>query len=144
MARNASLQEFKAAVLAQCAAKARGAPLPATVVIDVREPMELQQSGAVPCALNIPMGQLEEQLASGGDAFFAKAHGLPQAPDPKATTLFFTCAAGVRSVYAMQIAEAVGFRNTCHYPGGWYGYVKDPLSAEEVAAASSTDDAENP
>jgi rhodanese-related sulfurtransferase len=77
---------------------------PIRILIDVREPAELQATGYIPTAINIP-------ITSSPDAFF-----LPE------TELVFYCKAGVRSRAAARMAAQAEPRfggKLGHFPGSW-------------------------
>ena len=67
------------------------------LVIDVRSPEEFQ-SGRVPNAINIPLGELREQL--------------PAQVKDKNQVLLLQCLSGGRSGIAQQQARAMGYANT--------------------------------
>lgn len=67
------------------------------LVIDVRSPEEFQ-SGCVPNAINIPLGELREQL--------------PAQVKDKNQVLLLHCLSGGRSGIAQQQARAMGYANT--------------------------------
>lgn len=130
LGRDLTLHEYKGILLQGLLTKARGAPPPSTVVIDVREPAELVAEGSVPTALNLPLSGLAHELGATDD-YFQRKHGLKQALSPEYNHLVFMCKGGVRSRKAMLLAEAAGFKAD-HYPGGFNGYSADPLSDAEI------------
>lgn len=67
------------------------------LIIDVRSPEEFQ-SGRVPNAINIPLGELREQL--------------PAQVKDKNQVLLLHCLSGGRSGIAQQQARAMGYANT--------------------------------
>jgi molybdopterin/thiamine biosynthesis adenylyltransferase/rhodanese-related sulfurtransferase len=91
----------------QAADEARRAP--GVVVLDVREPDEYDQ-GALPSALHIPRGHLESQIES-------------KVVD-KSTPLVVYCAGGVRSAFAAQTLQALGYEDVVSVAGG-FGRWKD-------------------
>jgi rhodanese-related sulfurtransferase len=125
------LKELKGIALATLKAAHAHTPRPSTVIVDVREPKELMEDGTIPAAVHIPLGDLDRQLSSHNDAFFQKTHGLPEALNPSKHTLLFSCRSGRRSLTAIDIAEANGFKAS-HYAGGNNGYQKDPLTDADI------------
>jgi molybdopterin/thiamine biosynthesis adenylyltransferase/rhodanese-related sulfurtransferase len=91
----------------QAADDARRAP--GVVVLDVREPDEYDQ-GALPSALHIPRGHLESQIES-------------KVVD-KSTPLVVYCAGGVRSAFAAQTLQVLGYEDVVSMAGG-FGRWKD-------------------
>jgi len=87
-------------------------------VIDVRTPAEVQATGALgDNVYNVPVQVLIEKNAFGMDEEdFEEEFGFakPQMDE----TLVFSCAAGIRSVYACQTAAANGYTNLINYQGG--------------------------
>ncbi len=79
------------------------------LVLDVREPDEYDQ-GALPDALHIPRGHLEAQIE-------AKALDKNQ-------TIVVYCAGGVRSAFAAETLQILGYSNVLSMAGG-YGKWKD-------------------
>jgi molybdopterin/thiamine biosynthesis adenylyltransferase/rhodanese-related sulfurtransferase len=79
------------------------------VVLDVREPDEYDQ-GALPSALHIPRGHLESQIES-------------KVVD-KSTPLVVYCAGGVRSAFAAQTLQVLGYEDVVSMAGG-FGRWKD-------------------
>src|SRR4051812_37118792 len=77
---------------------------PGVVVIDVREPEEYEQ-GALPNALHIPRGHLESNIEN-------------RITDHDAPVLVY-CASGVRSVFAADTMQTLGYTNVVHMAGGF-------------------------
>lgn len=88
------------------------------ILIDVREPGELQSTGRIPGAQNLP-------ISSAADGFFLPADefeerfGFPK-PDPAKDEAIFYCKAGVRSRAATALAQQAGFAaKVGEFPGSW-------------------------
>ena len=77
-------------------------------LIDVREPYEGKEYGSIPTAINIPLEELKEKLAT-------KQFN-------KKEKLIFYCRTGGRSRYATEIASAMGFEHTTNLIGGIYAW----------------------
>ena len=81
-----------------------------TLIVDVREPDERNQNGAIRGAVHAPRGMLE---------FYAD----PASPyhrqefDPARRTLLY-CASGGRSALAVQALQQLGYTNIAHLDGG--------------------------
>ncbi len=73
-------------------------------LLDVREPDEFEQ-GAIPGSIHIPRGQLESNIEN-------------RIPDRDAHILV-VCAGGVRSAFAVQTLEQLGYDNTVSMDGGF-------------------------
>lgn len=76
------------------------------VLVDVREPHEFA-AGRIPGSLSMPLSRFDP-LA------------LPAADGPR---IVFSCAAGVRSLHAIDFARAAGLNVDSHYPGGFRDWV---------------------
>ena len=87
-------------------------------VIDVRTDQEVMMTGKL--AHSIPTLPVQVILQSNVFALdpdeFEEVCGFTK-PDPD-ETLVFTCAAGIRSVYACQAAAAAGYSKLVNYVGG--------------------------
>jgi molybdopterin/thiamine biosynthesis adenylyltransferase/rhodanese-related sulfurtransferase len=77
---------------------------PGTVVLDVREPDEYEQ-GAIPGALHIARGNLESQIEG-------------RVPD-RDTPLVVHCAGGVRSAFAAETLQLLGYYDVVSVAGGF-------------------------
>jgi molybdopterin/thiamine biosynthesis adenylyltransferase/rhodanese-related sulfurtransferase len=77
---------------------------PGVVVLDVREPEEYEQ-GALPNAMHIPRGHLESNIENR-----ITDHDAPVLVD---------CARGVRSVFAADTMQTLGYTNVVHVAGGF-------------------------
>jgi rhodanese-related sulfurtransferase len=92
------------------------------LVVDIREPDELTQSGKIRGAVNAPRGMLE---------FYAD----PASPyhrtefDPTRRTILY-CASGGRSALAVESLKQLGFTNIAHLDGGLKGWT---ASGREVS-----------
>jgi molybdopterin/thiamine biosynthesis adenylyltransferase len=73
-------------------------------LLDVREPDEYEQ-GAIPGSVHIPRGQLESNIEN-------------RVPDRDAK-LVVMCAGGVRSAFAVQTLEQLGYEHTVSMDGGF-------------------------
>lgn len=79
-------------------------------LVDVREAYEFD-SGAIPGSVSMPLSTFDPDALPAG-------------------RVVFSCAAGVRSRRAVDLARAAGLPHDEHYPGGFKGWV---AAGEEVA-----------
>ena len=85
--------------------------------IDVREPSEIQSSGRIPTALNIPIGSSPDFAFLPADEFEDK-YEIPRPDETK--EIVFYCKAGVRSRAAARLAADAGFGGKVgEFPGSW-------------------------
>lgn len=114
----ADIQEFLAA------------PQPDRIIIDVREPAELLETGTIPGSKNIP-------VTTSPDAFFLSPEEFEdkfgfERPG-KADEVVFFCKAGVRSKAAARMAQQAAFGGqTGEYPGSWLDWVKSGGKVQKV------------
>jgi rhodanese-related sulfurtransferase len=95
------------------------------LLVDVREPEELRQSGSLPGAVHAPRGMLE---------FYADPTTAYHRPefDPARRTILY-CASGGRSALATDALQALGYDRVAHLEGGLKAWREAGLtvSAEE-------------
>lgn len=91
---------------------------PEKLLIDVREPNELLETGQIPTSINIPLGQVAEELSENFDKGAFKAKYGRDKPD-KNTEIIFHCKIGRRSQNAAELARTLGYKNTKNYLGSW-------------------------
>uniref|UniRef100_A0ABK9NG78 Rhodanese domain-containing protein n=1 Tax=Glossina morsitans morsitans TaxID=37546 RepID=A0ABK9NG78_GLOMM len=91
---------------------------PEKLLIDVREPNELRETGQIPTSINIPLGVVAQELHPDGDeSTFKVKYGRDK---PKIDTeLIFHCKIGRRSHNAAEIAQQLGYQNVRNYLGSW-------------------------
>ncbi|KEZ40984.1 Uncharacterized protein SAPIO_CDS7004 [Scedosporium apiospermum] len=90
------------------------------LLIDVREPNELQSTGTIPTSLNIP-------ITSHPNAFHLPAEQFrhlfgfekPATDGPDAPELVVFCKAGVRARAAAELARSAGYNKVGDYAGSW-------------------------
>ncbi|KAH8388205.1 hypothetical protein KR093_000298 [Drosophila rubida] len=91
------------------------------LLIDVREPDELKETGQIPSSINIPLGIVSQELAINDELFKAK-YGRDK---PKSDTeIVFHCKIGKRSLKAAEAAAALGFKNVKNYQGSWLDWAE--------------------
>ena len=81
------------------------------VLIDVREPMELEMDGKIEEAQNIPLGELEDRKQE-----VTNLNG----------NIIFFCRSGNRSGKAVEFFKSQGMTNV--YNGGGYGEMQSALN----------------
>jgi len=94
---------------------------PQKLLIDVREPDELKETGQIPSSINIPLGIVGQELAV-SDQVFKSKYGRDK---PKSDTeIVFHCKIGRRSLKAAEAATALGFKNVKNYEGSWLDWAE--------------------
>ena len=96
-------------------------------LIDVREVNEIKNSGAIPNAINIPLGSLETALKfpTNFAQYLPTPSNLPF-PSAENDQLIFTCQSGVRAGRAAGTAQSLGFEKVAVYSGSfsdWYSRI---------------------
>jgi rhodanese-related sulfurtransferase len=86
------------------------------VLVDVREPAELEKEGVIAGAVHAPRGMLE---------FFADPASPYHRPEfePTQRTILY-CASGGRSALAAQTLARLGYTDVAHLDGGVTGWKK--------------------
>jgi thiosulfate:glutathione sulfurtransferase len=83
------------------------------LLIDVREPMEVQTYGSIPTSINIPMNDVAKELSLTPDAFKQK-YGKVISKDKK---IIFYCRSGTRAEFNTKQALDKGYVNATLYKG---------------------------
>ena len=84
---------------------------PDVVFVDVRETVELRESGAIAGAVHAPRGFLE---------FIADPEGPMHLPDlASGKLLILYCGSGGRSALATKTLQDMGIEKVCHIAGGF-------------------------
>jgi len=96
-------------------------PNPNRILIDTREPSELQATGTIPGSLNIP-------ITSKPDSWFISAEEFEdrfgfERPGKEQEVVFY-CRSGVRSRAAAELARQAGWEKVVEYPGSWLDWEK--------------------
>ena len=84
---------------------------PGVLLVDIRDPRELEREGAIPGAFHAPRGMLEFWIDP-ESPYFKPVFG----EDRK---FVFFCAGGMRSVLATKIAQDMGLAPVAHIIGGF-------------------------
>jgi len=97
-------------------------PTPSTILIDTREPAELQTTGTIPNSVNIP-------ITSQPDSFFITPEEFEDRfgfeRPAKDTEVVFYCKAGVRSRAAAELAKQAGWKSVGEYQGSWLDWERN-------------------
>ncbi|KXG53644.1 uncharacterized protein PGRI_006940 [Penicillium griseofulvum] len=94
------------------------------ILIDVREPAELQGTGIIPSAVSIPLASQPDAMYLTPDEFetrFGFAKPDPTESEGEPAQMVFYCKAGVRAKTAAQMAVQAGYdpANIGVYSGSW-------------------------
>lgn len=102
---------------------------PRTVLVDIREPEELDEQGLIAGAYHIPRGLLE---------FCADPASPMHRPelDPERLTILY-CAAGARSALAARTLGELGYRQAAHLDGGIQAWKQAGLPVVGLKAGRS-------
>lgn len=96
---------------------------PDVLLIDIRDPRELERDGAVPGAFHAPRGMLEFWIDP------ESPYHKPVFAEPR--EFIFFCAGGLRSALAGQTARQMGLAKVAHIDGGYGAWKKAGLPTVE-------------
>ncbi|XP_061401105.1 rhodanese domain-containing protein CG4456-like [Musca vetustissima] len=96
---------------------------PEILLIDVREPHELQATGQIPTSINIPLGTVKQVLGPETSAEEFKQKFVREKPSLDSPIVFY-CRSGRRSQEAAETAVALGYTNIKNYKGSWLEWSK--------------------
>lgn len=95
------------------------------LLVDLREPDERAQHGAIPGAMVAPRGMLEF-WADPASSY----HRAEFAPDRR---IIFHCAGGGRSALAADTLQQMGYTNVAHLEGGFNAWKQAGQAVEDAA-----------
>ncbi len=95
------------------------------VLVDLRDPRELEREGKIPGAIHCPRGMLEFWIDP--DSPYHK----PVFAEDKRFVFF--CAGGWRSALAAETATRMGLKPVCHIEGGFKAWKEAGGPVEEAA-----------
>ncbi len=104
----------------QLAAEIEGGAL----VVDIREQVEREQSGAIPGAVHVPRGLLEF-IVDPASPMHRDGFDLDR-------RIVLHCATGGRSALATIAMQDLGFTNVAHLGPGFTGWAADGRPVEEI------------
>ncbi len=109
------VDEAKAAIKEYSAAEAmQRAKDPNVVLVDIRDPRELEREGKVPGAFSCTRGMLEFWIDP-ASPYFKPVFGEDK-------EFIFFCAGGFRSALATKLAQDMGLKPVAHIVGGFGGW----------------------
>lgn len=94
------------------------------VIIDLRDPRELEREGRIPGTRHCPRGMLEFWIDP------ESPYHKPYFAEPK--TFIFQCASGWRSALAAKTAKDMGLGPVLNLTGGFTAWKKDGLPVETI------------
>ncbi|XP_073820326.1 rhodanese domain-containing protein CG4456-like [Musca autumnalis] len=96
---------------------------PEILLIDVREPEEVQELGKIPTSINIPLATVKQALGEQTSAEEFKQKYSREKPALDSPIIFY-CRSGRRSQVAAETAVALGYTNIMNYKGSWLDWAK--------------------
>ena len=87
-----------------------------SLIIDVREPAELEKLGKIPGAINCPLGDIAAAFDKSGEDF-QRSYGCEK-PD-SGDQIVTLCAMGIRSAKALVVLSEKGYINLANYRGSF-------------------------
>ncbi|XP_067949200.1 uncharacterized protein [Watersipora subatra] len=97
-------------------------------LFDLRTPEEVNKTGQMPGATNIPASELVEAVKLSADEFKAKYQ--VEMPGKFEQNFIIHCCSGIRSSQVVKALHEAGFVLARHYRGGWKGYQE--LNTEDI------------
>lgn len=91
---------------------------PEKLLVDVREPNELRETGQIPTSVNIPLNKVAQEFHPDLDESIFKAKYGRDKPKFD-TVIIFHCKIGKRSQNAAEILQKLGYQNVKNYVGSW-------------------------
>ncbi|XP_037042236.1 rhodanese domain-containing protein CG4456-like [Bradysia coprophila] len=88
------------------------------LLVDVREPSEIQKTGRIPTSINVPLDSVQKAFSNETSAEeFAKSfnHSKPNIKDQ----IIFSCLSGKRSQMAAETVMTLGYKQIKNYKGSW-------------------------
>lgn len=98
---------------------------PTVVVIDVREPEDIAETGRIPGAMNIPLGMLPLRADTELPEKFRE-----QKLQDRSTQVITTCGGGGQAALAAKTLKDMGFENVAIVDGGTRGWKNAGLPTE--------------
>jgi rhodanese-related sulfurtransferase len=95
------------------------------LLVDLREPSELEQHGRIPDAVHAPRGMLEFWADPSSSYHRAEF-------DPDRRVILF-CAGGGRSALAADMLQQMGYSNVAHLDSGFNGWKDAGQPVEEIS-----------
>jgi len=91
---------------------------PEKLLIDVREPAEIAETGSIPTSINIPLSNVRRSFSD--ELSDREFEILYRVKKPKLDdNLIFSCRTGNRSNQAIQQILPLGYTNVKNYKGSW-------------------------
>ncbi|XP_038210379.1 rhodanese domain-containing protein CG4456-like isoform X2 [Zerene cesonia] len=90
---------------------------PKTLIIDVRNPEEVQSTGQIPSSVNIPLDSLQQVLTNMSKEEFKKL--FHRSKPTQSDEIIFYCKSGKRASKALETALALGYSESKKYLGSW-------------------------
>ncbi|KAG5683251.1 hypothetical protein PVAND_012543 [Polypedilum vanderplanki] len=102
---------------------------PEKLLIDVREPHELESTGKIPTSINIPLSKVKDALSNLDENDFKNTYGRTK--PTKEDEIIFSCLLGGRAQKGAEAAVDLGYKNVKNYKGSWTEYAqKEGLKVE--------------
>ncbi|KAL2733160.1 heat shock protein 67B2-like isoform X1 [Vespula maculifrons] len=90
------------------------------LIIDVREPSEIDETGKLPGSIHIPMGDVTNTLTNLSEEDFVKKFNKSK-PNNN-TKIILSCRSGKRSGMVQEELQKIGYENVYNYMGGWLNW----------------------
>ncbi|XP_022656501.1 thiosulfate sulfurtransferase/rhodanese-like domain-containing protein 1 [Varroa destructor] len=101
-------------------------------LVDVREPSEIRETGRIPGAINIPLGQVKQALLLDDEIFQERFRC--EKPLKHDTNLIFYGLGPIKSRAAVELARKAGYKSCREYSGGLEDWLKHDGNVERVSS----------
>ncbi|KAL0129343.1 hypothetical protein PUN28_004208 [Cardiocondyla obscurior] len=92
------------------------------LIVDVREDSEINETGALPGSIHIPMNDVTNVFENLSEEDFLNKYRKPK-PN-KDTKMIFSCRSGRRSESVQKAVQKLGYTQAYNYSGGWLDWEK--------------------
>lgn len=93
------------------------------LIIDVREPSEISETGVLPGSIHIPMNDVKNVLDNFSEKEFEEKYG--KSKPTKDTKIIFSCRSGRRSASVQKTVQKLGYIQAYNYTGGWLNWQEE-------------------
>ncbi|XP_047362692.1 rhodanese domain-containing protein CG4456-like [Vespa velutina] len=90
------------------------------LIIDVREPSEIDETGKLPGSIHIPMGDVTSTLTNLSEEDFVKKFNRSKPHND--TKIILSCRSGKRSGMVQEELQKMGYESVYNYMGGWLNW----------------------
>ncbi|XP_018343295.1 PREDICTED: uncharacterized protein LOC108749227 [Trachymyrmex septentrionalis] len=87
------------------------------LIVDVREPEELAETGKIPKSINIRSSDVVKEFKELSEEDFEEKYSKPKPTED--TKIIFSCRSGIRSERVQKQMQELGYKQVFNFEGGW-------------------------